>query len=65
MDSLHWYQSVKDHVAQERKSLEVQLSTGSIQLQQALALTEKKLTLLEEEFQLLYFSFSSARIFFQ
>lgn len=65
MDSLHWFESVNKHIAQERKNVEDQLAKGSTQINQALALTQKKLTVLEQEFTLLYFSFSSARIFFQ
>lgn len=65
MDSLNWFQSVNKHIEEERKSIQDQLVNHSNNLQDALALTEKKLNLLEQEFQLLYFSFSSARIFFQ
>lgn len=49
----------------ERKLLEDQKNKGSIQLQQTLALTEKKLKTLEEEYKLLYYSLTSARIFFR
>lgn len=64
-ESLHWFESVWKHIDEERKSVEDQKIKGSVQLQQALALTEKKLTILEQEFQLLYYSLTSARIFFR
>ncbi|XP_013187252.1 WASH complex subunit 4 [Amyelois transitella] len=64
-ESLHWFDSVWKHIRDERKAVEVQKSKGSVQLQQALALTEKKIKTVEEEFKLLYFSLTSARIFFR
>ncbi|XP_053612308.1 WASH complex subunit 4 [Plodia interpunctella] len=64
-ESLHWFDSIWKHIREERKSVEEQKSRGSVQLQQALALTEKKIKTVEEEFKLLYFSLTSARIFFR
>ncbi|GBP83836.1 WASH complex subunit 4 [Eumeta japonica] len=64
-ESLHWFQSVWKHINNEKSIVEEQKLKGSMQLQQALALTEKKLKILEEEFQLLYYSLTSARIFFR
>ncbi|CAG9113981.1 unnamed protein product [Plutella xylostella] len=64
-ESLHWFESVWKHIGEERRSLEEQKSKGSVQLQQALALTEKKIKIMEQEFQLLYYSLTSARIFFR
>ncbi|KAI8422461.1 hypothetical protein MSG28_006289 [Choristoneura fumiferana] len=64
-EALHWFDSVWKHIKEERKNLEEQKAKGSLQLQQALALTEKKIKTLEEEFKLLYYSLTSARIFFR
>ncbi|KAJ2942683.1 hypothetical protein O0L34_g11224 [Tuta absoluta] len=64
-EALHWFESVWQHLSDEKKSLEEQKTKGSVQLQQALALTEKKLRTIEEEYKLLYYSLTSARIFFR
>ncbi|KAG6462841.1 hypothetical protein O3G_MSEX013499 [Manduca sexta] len=64
-ETLHWFDSIWKHIKHEREILEEQKSKGSIQLQQALALTAKKLKTLEEEYKLLYYSLTSARIFFR
>ncbi|XP_075974333.1 strumpellin and WASH-interacting protein [Anticarsia gemmatalis] len=64
-EALHWFDSVWKHISDERKQLQEQQHKGSVQLQQALALTEKKIKTLEEEFKLLYYSLTSARIFFR
>ncbi|XP_026732679.1 WASH complex subunit 4 [Trichoplusia ni] len=64
-EALHWFDSIWKHISNERKLLQEQQDKGSVQLQQALALTEKKLKTLEEEFKLLYYSLTSARIFFK
>lgn len=64
-EALHWFDSVWKHIKDERKVLEEQKAKGSVQLQQALALTEKKIKTLEEEYKLLYYSLTSARIFFR
>ncbi|XP_059050047.1 WASH complex subunit 4 [Achroia grisella] len=64
-ESLHWFDSVWKHIQYERNLVEDQKNKGSLQLQQALALTEKKLNTIEQEFKLLYYSLTSARIFFR
>ncbi|KAJ8721539.1 hypothetical protein PYW07_002314 [Mythimna separata] len=64
-EGLHWFDSVWKHISEERKLLQEQQDKGSVQLQQALALTEKKIKTLEEEYKLLYYSLTSARIFFR
>lgn len=64
-EALHWFDSIWKHISEERKLLEEQQHKGSVQLQQALALTEKKIKTLEEEYKLLYYSLTSARIFFR
>ncbi|XP_017774275.1 PREDICTED: WASH complex subunit 7 [Nicrophorus vespilloides] len=68
LNSIHWFQSVKAKQLGNRKELErqkLQSSKEDVKLQQTLSLTEKRIAAIETEFQLLYYSFSSARIFFQ
>ncbi|XP_032515167.2 WASH complex subunit 4 [Danaus plexippus] len=64
-ESLHWFDSVWNHIKKKREIINEQNSKGTLQLQQALALTEKKLKTLEVEYKLLYYSLTSARIFFK
>ncbi|CAB3223603.1 unnamed protein product [Arctia plantaginis] len=64
-EGLHWFDSIWKHINDERKVLQEQQHRGSLQLQQALALTEKKIKTLEDEYKLLYYSLTSARIFFR
>ncbi|XP_049868543.1 WASH complex subunit 4 [Pectinophora gossypiella] len=64
-EALHWFDSIWKHIGDEKRMLEEQKNKGSIQLQQALALTEKKIKTIEEEYKLLYYSLTSARIFFR
>lgn len=64
-DALHWFESVWKHIEEENKKVDDQKNQGSVQLQQALALKEKKLKTLAEEYRLLYYSLTSARIFFR
>ncbi|CAK1540475.1 unnamed protein product [Leptosia nina] len=63
-ESLHWFDSIWNHIKSERDMIAEQKNKGSVQLQQALALSETKLRTLEEEYKLLYYSLTSARIFF-
>ncbi|XP_046962776.1 WASH complex subunit 4 [Vanessa cardui] len=64
-EALHWFDSVWNHIKSEKEIIHEQKTKGSVQLQQALALTEKKIKTLEEEYKLLYYSLTSARIFFR
>ncbi|XP_072939264.1 WASH complex subunit 4 [Epargyreus clarus] len=64
-EALHWFDSIWNHIKNEKQTIEEQKNKGSPQLQQALALTEKKIKTLEEEYKLLYYSLTSARIFFR
>ncbi|KAG8233309.1 hypothetical protein J437_LFUL013779 [Ladona fulva] len=67
-DSLHWFQSVRDKYARDKKSLSKQNDTTTKddeKLQQTMTLTAKRLDMYQQEFDLLYYSLSSARIFFQ
>jgi WASH complex subunit 7 len=68
LNSLHWFHSVQAKFAQDKKKIEKQRAVASKQddkLQQTLQLSDKRINSFEREFQLLYYSFSSARIFFQ
>ncbi|XP_046405454.1 WASH complex subunit 4 [Ischnura elegans] len=67
-DSLHWFQSVREKYAKDKASLSKQKDSSSKddeKLQQTMTLTAKRLDLYQQEFDLLYYSLSSARIFFQ
>ncbi|CAH0714323.1 unnamed protein product, partial [Brenthis ino] len=64
-EALHWFDSIWNHIKKEREIINEQKSKGPLQLQQALALSEKKIKTLEEEYKLLYYSLTSARIFFK
>ena len=65
-DSLHWFDSVSLHLASEKSKVEGQMSKEKDdKLKQTLTLTLRRLDMTIREFKLLYFSVSSARIFFQ
>uniref|UniRef100_H3CSF2 WASH complex subunit 4 n=1 Tax=Tetraodon nigroviridis TaxID=99883 RepID=H3CSF2_TETNG len=68
-DSLHWFQSVRDKYRKEMnavvKEQNVQSTSQDEKLLQTMNLTQKRLDLYLQEFELLYFSLSSARIFFR
>ncbi|KAJ8262124.1 hypothetical protein GJAV_G00162500 [Gymnothorax javanicus] len=68
-DSLHWFQSVRDKYMKEMsavtKEQNVQASSQDEKLLQTMNLTQKRLDVCLQEFELLYFSLSSARIFFR
>ncbi|KTF76376.1 hypothetical protein cypCar_00045650, partial [Cyprinus carpio] len=64
-DSLHWFQAVREKYMKEMnavvKEQTVQSTSQDEKLMQTMNLTQKRL----DEFELLYFSLSSARIFFR
>jgi len=68
-DSLHWFQSVKDKYQKEKEQVLKQSNAGSgktdEKLSQTMTLTVKRLDIYQQEFDLLYYSLSSARIFFR
>ncbi|CAI5664756.1 unnamed protein product [Oreochromis niloticus] len=68
-DSLHWFQSVRDKYKKEMnavvKEQSVQSANQDEKLLQTMNLTQKRLDVYLQEFELLYFSLSSARIFFR
>ncbi|KAK7791494.1 hypothetical protein R5R35_008848 [Gryllus longicercus] len=67
-DSLHWFQSVRDKYNKDKLALTKQKSVASRddeKLQQTMTLTARRLDMYLQEFDLLYYSLSSARIFFQ
>jgi len=65
-DSLHWFQSVSDKYLKEKKET-VKNASGNKdeKLLQTTNLTLKRLNSYQREFELLFFSMSSARIFFR
>ena len=65
-DSLHWFESVEKTLVGEKKRVENQRAGEKDEkLQNTLTLTLKRLETTLREFQLLHFSVTSARIFFQ
>lgn len=76
-NSLHWFKAVRQKYVGERNQLrkpeggggDATSSNGTpnydAKLQQTLALSEKRITILLREFDLLYCNLSSAKIFFQ
>ncbi|XP_065176385.1 WASH complex subunit 4-like [Sycon ciliatum] len=66
-DSLHWFQSVKAKYRREKTELRASRQRGrdDDKLQQTMSFTVKRLDQCEQEFDLLFYSLSSARIFFR
>lgn len=68
-DSLHWFQSVREKYLKEMRAVakqqNVQSTSQDEKLMQTMNLTQKRLDVYLQEFELLYFSLSSARIFFR
>ncbi|XP_014635938.1 PREDICTED: WASH complex subunit 7 isoform X2 [Ceratotherium simum simum] len=68
-DSLHWFQSVREKYLKEIRAVAKQQNVHSAsqdeKLLQTMNLTQKRLDVYLQEFELLYFSLSSARIFFR
>lgn len=68
-DSLHWFQSVREKYLKEMRAVakqqNVQSTSQDEKLLQTMNLTQKRLDVYLQEFELLYFSLSSARIFFR
>lgn len=68
-DSLHWFQAVRDKYKKEMSTMmkeqNVHSTSQDEKLLQTMNLTQKRLELYLQEFELLHFSLSSARIFFR
>ncbi|XP_043822433.1 WASH complex subunit 4 isoform X2 [Dromiciops gliroides] len=68
-DSLHWFQSAREKYLKEMRAVvkqqNVQSTSQDEKLMQTMNLTQKRLDVYLQEFELLYFSLSSARIFFR
>ncbi|CAG9854952.1 unnamed protein product [Phyllotreta striolata] len=68
LNGLHWFQSVQRKFGRDRARIKEQMAVADNcdnKLRQALVLTEKKVALYEKEFRLLYYSYNSARLFFE
>ncbi|XP_033098788.1 WASH complex subunit 4-like isoform X2 [Anneissia japonica] len=63
-DSLHWFHSVRRKYAQEKEGVK-KAQVEDEKLMQTGSLTIKRLETYQREFDLLYYSLSSARIFFR
>lgn len=75
-NSLHWFKAVRHKFSTEMEQLKksheenagnntTSNSNYDAKLQQTLALSEKRITIIQHEFDLLYCSLNSAKIFFQ
>lgn len=68
-NSLHWFKTLRNKYSNELRELNTRRNqTGSPsdeKLQQTFALTEKRITTFQQEFDLLYYSLCSAKVFFQ
>jgi WASH complex subunit 7 len=66
-DSLHWFQSVRERYMKEKEDIQKQPMTArqDEKLQQTMTLTTRRLDIHQQEFDILYYSLSSARIFFR
>ncbi|XP_019865702.2 WASH complex subunit 4 [Aethina tumida] len=68
LSSLHWFHSIQRKFKNDRLKLDKQRASSvndNTKLKETLSLTEKRISTFEKEFQLLYYSFNSARLFFQ
>ncbi|CAH0562284.1 unnamed protein product [Brassicogethes aeneus] len=68
LNSLHWFHAIQRKFKNDRLKIDEQKALSvndNTKLKQTLTLTEKRIKTFEKEFQLLYYSFNSARLFFQ
>ncbi|GAB0101012.1 WASH complex subunit 4 [Sergentomyia squamirostris] len=67
-NTLHWFRAVKVKHSADREKISQQRhdmgATDDVKLQQTLALTERRIHTFQQEFDLLYYNLSSAKIFF-
>lgn len=69
-NSLNWYKSIKLKIRNDREKIAVQrqkmeANEKDEKLSQTLVLSEKRLNAFQQEFELLFYNLSSAKIFFQ
>jgi WASH complex subunit 7 len=67
-NSLHWFKSIRAKYIYDKEKLIQQTQTADKndeKLQQTLLLTDRRITAFQQEFDLLYYNLSSAKIFFQ
>ncbi|XP_035232006.1 WASH complex subunit 4-like, partial [Stegodyphus dumicola] len=68
-DSLHWFQSVKEKYSKDRadnmKQKTAAIGRDDMKLLETMDLTSRRLEIYQQEFDLLNYSLSSARIFFR
>ena len=65
MDALHWFDSVTARLKGERQKLAELAKSKNDEDKQTLQLSLTRLNNLEAEFEMLFFSFSGARVFFR
>lgn len=71
-NSLNWYKSIRMKINKEKALIQEQRNfigdkseKSDEKLSQTLLLSEKKLAMFQQEFELLFYNISSAKIFFQ
>jgi len=69
-DSLHWFDSVRQHIGRKKKEIEnvkteKKKTKGAEEDLQHFQITAKRLAAIQLEFELLFYSFTGARIFFR
>merc|ERR1711907_379914 len=67
-DSLHWFESVSEHCkakVEELRKLERKKGKSNEENLQSFHLTSKRIHVVQKEYELLYFGFTGARIFFR
>ncbi|KAJ8686464.1 hypothetical protein QAD02_022258 [Eretmocerus hayati] len=65
LDGLKWFDTVNEHLANERLAAETRAEHDDEKLRQTRALTLKRIEDRSAEFRLLYYSLSGARVFFK
>jgi len=72
-DALHWFDSVRQHIARKKKEIEnvksekkkIKGAAAAEEDLQHFQITAKRLAAIQLEFELLFYSFTGARIFFR
>lgn len=69
-NSLNWYKSIKIKIRNDREKIteqrrKMEANEKDEKLSQTLLLSEKRLNAFQQEFELLFYNLSSAKIFFQ
>jgi len=64
LDSLHWYDSVKKYFVEKQKQIQTEIQNAPKEEARAKTVTVEKFNRMKNEFDLLGYCFSGARVFF-